>query len=220
MGIFNTKSITGTLNSIRVPEKRVFSYKVMLGLAVSGILMGIIAQLSGLWNQAWLVEVMQSFGLWIFSITIIACFSKSPKQAFIYLSIFLFSMILAYYLLPLVLYGVFSTASFCLWSIFGAVAAIGGMVLWYGRGKGILSAFILSLPFALICAEIVFVIALALHDLLRTVIIGYFSIATDIFMLLILITAIPLNKTQRILSMAFALPLIVSFILIIARWCF
>lgn len=144
-----------------------------------------------------LSDIGTYFGLWIFVITIIAAWSRSPKTAAIHSLAFLLSMLTTYYVYSAVLFGSIAIMYFIKWSLIALLSQAVAFILWYSRGKGIIAAICAALPIGLILVEgFSLIYILPLHIV---------QFGFDILAAIVLFIILPQNQTkQRICVLLFS----------------
>ena len=104
---------------------------------VSGLLFGFIAKATD--SVSLIGDIGTDLGVWVFIVSIIAAFSSRPLSAIINTPAFLLSMLTSYYVYGQVVLGFFPESYFMGWLIIALLAPIGGIIIWFSHGKGIIA---------------------------------------------------------------------------------
>jgi len=104
-------------------------------------------------NAPVLGEIGTYLGVWVFTTSLIAAFSRTPLQATLLVPLFLVTMLIAYYAYSMALFGFFPQRQFLAWAGLAAVSPVGAWIVWHGRGTGWDAALCASLPVALLLVE-------------------------------------------------------------------
>jgi len=92
-------------------------------------------------------------GVWVFTATLIAAFSRSPLFAALNTLMFFLALLTAYYTYGSLVLGFFPKAYFLGWLIVALLSPLGGVAVWFSRGKGCLAIICASIPIAVLFAE-------------------------------------------------------------------
>ncbi|OAB25494.1 hypothetical protein PMSD_27460 [Paenibacillus macquariensis subsp. defensor] len=154
--------LTARLNSIRlIPESTISIGRKSLHILlvfVFGVSLGFLAKyvegaphIGAVGDLLNLIgDIGTDLGIWVFIATIIAVWSRSPKAGAVHVFCFFVGMLIAYYEYSSFLFGFFPKRYFLAWGTIALFSPIGGYMVWYGRGKGWISAFCASLPIGLL----------------------------------------------------------------------
>jgi len=134
------------------PEKANFRRELLFTLAAAafGLLLGYIAKAAD--SVSIIGDIGTELGVWVFIVTMIAAFSLRPLFAAINAPAFLLSMLLSYYLYGQLILGFFPKAYFMGWLVIALISPIGGFVVWFSRGKGIIANICAALPVSVLLA--------------------------------------------------------------------
>ncbi len=116
-----------------------------------GVVLGFLAKY--LDNVPIIGEIGTYLGFWVFTATLIAAWSRSPKAAASHVFAFFVAMLIAYYLYSMRLFGFFPKYYFIAWGAIALVSPICAYIAWYARGVGWIAGFCASLPIALLLLE-------------------------------------------------------------------
>jgi len=120
-------------------------------VAMCGAIMGLAAKRFD--NTPVIGEIGTHLGVWVFTVSLIAAFSRTPLQAALLVPLFLGAMLAAYYVYSMALFGFFPRRELLYWAGIAAASPVGAWIVWHGRGKGWVAALCASLPVALLVVE-------------------------------------------------------------------
>jgi len=146
--------IKDKLNQIRTQADVIITQEQkllhLLVVSVLGILMGFLSKYTDGTN---LGLIGTGIGFWILLTTVIAAWSRSPKVAALNAFIFLGSVLIAYYVYSMLLFGFFPTYYFIAWGTIALFTPIGGYLIWFSRGIGWISALLAAIPISLLLVK-------------------------------------------------------------------
>ena len=196
------KSIEQKINSIRVKADSNLTIKQKITKVILILLLGAIMGFGAksLDGISILGEIGSYLGVWIFTATLIAAYSRSPRSGALHVFTFFLAMLLSYYLYTLKMFGIFPKYYFFAWGGFALLSPICAYLVWYSRGKGKIAALCASLPIAMLILE------------------GYsfyytFSIARmfDLLMAAILFSNLSERREQKVYTLIFSIALFFLF---------
>ncbi|MEZ0119383.1 UNVERIFIED_ORG: hypothetical protein ABRZ91_003340 [Heyndrickxia coagulans] len=140
---------------IRIPsttKKRGRKYLTHLLLVfLLGLSLGFLAKY--LDNVPIIGEMGTNFGVWIFIVTLISCYSQSPLFAWGNIFVFFLSMLLAYYAYTYYVLHFLPIQYIKLWAMLAVLSSFLAPIIWFGKGSKWTSAIISSLPISLLIIE-------------------------------------------------------------------
>lgn len=147
---------TNRLRQIR-PAVRTGSRR-MAGEAAFAILLGLVlGLLAKLVDNPELNPIFDDIGgrlgIWVFTATLLAVFSESPKLAAAKVFAFFASLLFVYYTYTVFLLHFFPQRVILFWSIAALISPICAYIIWYAGGKGPVSVFLASLPITVLLSE-------------------------------------------------------------------
>lgn len=195
------------LNSIRTPIGTTKEHKLrsIVYALVLGIIMGAAAKLV---DNASINPIFDNIGgrlgIWVFTATLLSVFSCSPKWAAANVFAFFVSMLAVYYVYTTLFLNFFPGRAILFWGICALISPVCAYVMWYARGKGFISAAIMSLPVTVLLAE-----GYELRNAYLPIHTHYYLIpwlyAIYILMVVILLVAILKNKTNLLVGLSLAM---------------
>lgn len=126
-------------------------YLYLCFIIVLGLLLGRLAKTFD--NTLVIGDIGTNFGIWIFIATLISVYSSGPVRASINTLAFFLSMLLTYYMTTYFVFHFLPTSYIEIWIVAAFISAFIAMIIWYGKGKGWLSAIISSVPIACLLIE-------------------------------------------------------------------
>lgn len=140
----------------KADAKKRFSYLVTALLI--GFAMGLLAKLVDNPRVTGIVPVFDDLGgrlgIWIFTATLLAVFCNSPGMAAIRTFIYFMSFLFTYYAYTVLFLGFFPKSQILFWGLCALVSPLCAFLIWFARGKGWFSNFLISLPIAVLAAEV------------------------------------------------------------------
>ena len=121
-----------------------------LNIGLFGLLMGFLAKF--LDNSPIFGILSDNLPLWIFIASLLSVRAQSAGKAALRVLLFFACMLVAYYAYTWFVLRFFPEDYVRRWAILAGVSAVLAFLLWFGQGKGLLNAAILSLPIALIAS--------------------------------------------------------------------
>ena len=157
--------ISQSLERVRKPEVAAFSQRQKLLRWGACVLLGGALGFLSKWVEALphlgtmgdflnlIGNLTSRLGLWIFCASLLAGRSRSPGAAAAQVFGFFAGMLAAYYAYTTILFGYFPTVVALRWGAMALVSPLGGVVVWYGAGKGWPAALCAGLPVGLLWAQ-------------------------------------------------------------------
>lgn len=167
---------------------------------VIGILMGLAAKLV---DNPELPQIFDAvggrLGIWIFTASLLAVYSASPKAAAVRVFSFFAATLLVYYVYTVLLLGFFPKRQIIFWSFCALISPVCAYVMWFAHGKGWFAGICASLPVSVLAAEIY-----------RSPEDGFLLWGIYCFMAVVLLIFLPEGKKQRVFAAvdAFALTVV------------
>lgn len=118
--------------------------------SVFGLLLGLLAKYLDGTNLGIIGSML---GIWVFIATILAVYSRSPLAGALHVLSFFVCMLIYYYIYSIKFIGFFPKTYFLYWGIIALLSPIGAYIIWYGKGNGLFSAIIASLPISILLWE-------------------------------------------------------------------
>jgi len=141
------------INAIRpIPEKIYMKREVLISLFIMllGLALGYIAKITD--SISMIGEIGTDLGIWVFIVSLIVAFSHTPVTAAINAPVFFLSMFASYYLYGHLVLGFFPRAYFIGWLVVSLLSPIGGLIVWFSRGKGWIANVCAALPISVLFA--------------------------------------------------------------------
>lgn len=146
------RDLINRLDAIRPQAQPGHAWSIRtLAAALLGIAMGFLAK--ELDNVPLIGEIGTNLGIWIFTAVLIASYCPSRRAAALRVFLFFTGMLCAYYLHSRLIEGFFPVRYALIWGLFALLSPICAVVVWFGRGRGLLAAIAAALPIALLLTE-------------------------------------------------------------------
>lgn len=148
--------IYSLLNPIRAVKPATTRQKIVsiLYTILLAVIMGLVAKLvdaPGI-NPIF-DDIGGRLGIWVFVATLLSVFSYSPRVAALTAFAFFGSMLTVYYVYTISILHFFPVREMLFWGICMLIAPLCAYLMWYGRGHGLFSTIIASLPITVILSE-------------------------------------------------------------------
>lgn len=124
---------------------------ISLGVVLLGTLMGYVSKATD--SVSIIGDIGTELGIWVFVASIVAAYSRYPFTAALNTMLFFLSMLASYYIYGLVILGFFPRAYFLGWLFISLLSPIAGFIIWFSKGKTILSAIVTALPASILFAS-------------------------------------------------------------------
>jgi hypothetical protein len=147
-------SIKRKINDIRcLPESLSAKRETIhiLCIALLGLALGIGAK--AIDGHAAFANMGDLLGVWVFTATLVAVFSRTPLLAALNTVVFFLALLGGYYSYTKLVLGFFPRSYFYGWLVVSFLSSIAGFIVWFARGKGWAAVICASLPAALLMAE-------------------------------------------------------------------
>lgn len=138
-------------------------------------------------------EVLLSLGIWVFTASLFAYYSRTAIMAAVGVFLFFTGVLGGYYLYTAYLWGFFPKVNLIGWALFVVAAAFGGWIVWQARGRQWAAALCAALPIAFLVLQ------------------GYTFIfnwhwarALDLAFALVLLILLPKDMEQRVRTLFFS----------------
>ncbi|MFF2015856.1 hypothetical protein [Paenibacillus sp. NPDC058177] len=149
-------SLSHKLNQIRGVNPSTTKQKVVsiVTAIIIGAILGLAAKLVDTPNMNPIFDnIGGRLGIWVFVATLLSVFSSSPKLASVKIFSFFASMLAVYYVYTVLVLHFFPRKEIMFWGICALVSPVCAYWMWYARGKGWLSSFIMALPITALLIE-------------------------------------------------------------------
>lgn len=172
-------------------------WKSLLLALLGGLVVGAVAKVadeSSIANRLGANDVFTFLGLWVVLITMLAAWSNSRQIAVLRVVSFLVAMVMAYYGVTWLLFGIFPATYFLGWTVVALVfAPLFALVTWQTRRRGWEAALGAALPIGLLVWE---AYSLRWSVLLYGLHVTQFVF--DILAAIVLFVVLPATSTQRL----------------------
>jgi hypothetical protein len=142
------------MNAVRVMPDT-FSWKCEIahsaGVLLLGLVLGFAAKVAD--SISIIGDIGTYLGAWVFVAALVAAFSKSPFLAALNTLLLFLALLAAYYTYGRIVLGFFPRAYFLGWLFIALLSPVGGVVVWFSRGKGWLAIISAAFPVALLITE-------------------------------------------------------------------
>jgi hypothetical protein len=116
-----------------------------------GLILGFVAKAAD--GISIIGDIGTYLGVWVFVATMVAAFSKSHFLAALNTLLLFLALLAAYYAYGQIALGFFPRSYFAGWLFIALLSPVGGVVVWFSRGKGRLAIISAALPIALLITE-------------------------------------------------------------------
>lgn len=143
-------------------------------------------------------------GIWVFVATLLSVFSYSPRVAALKALSFFGSMLTVYYVYTVWILHFFPAREMLFWGICMLITPLCAYLMWYGRGHGLFSTIIASLPITVILSEGYQLryayLPIHTHYYLTPFLMGIYLIMVAVLLLLV-----PKSRKNRVLILTLAI---------------
>ncbi|MCM3706322.1 MULTISPECIES: DUF6518 family protein [Cytobacillus] len=143
-----------SLEYVRAKNIEQLAFKRKMGMVLviflTGALLGLLAKYT---DGTVLGLIGSGLGFWIAAASLLAAWSRTPKDAGLHVLAFFSAMLSAYYLYSMILFGFFPKSQFIFWGGIALLSPICGYAIWFARGEGWRAAFCAAMPISLLIGE-------------------------------------------------------------------
>ncbi len=107
-----------------------------VGMLLAGLFLGAASRFLDIYTEN-LGNIFSQMAVWILMGTLIAIYSRTPKQAAWNVLAFCGGMLLTYYAVAVLTSGVYSKVMIMGWTIFALFSPVLGYVAWFAKEKGV-----------------------------------------------------------------------------------
>lgn len=129
------------LERIRRPQKRIPLNRAVIysmGIMACGLITGVGVKLMDIYT-AHLGNIFSQMSVWIFTCSVLAVYSSTPRRAAVNVFLFCAGMLLTYYLTAEGMHSPYSMTFVYGWSVFSLFSPVLAFFTWYAKGKGAVS---------------------------------------------------------------------------------
>jgi hypothetical protein len=182
-----------------LPTKIAFKRELLFSLVVvlCGALLGFVSKAMD--GVSIVGDITTEIGVWVFLASILALLCKTPITAAAHTLLFFIAMLAAYYLYSNFVLGFFPRAYFQMWLLLALLTSVGGFLLWFAHGRGLVSNAIAALPIGFLFCH------------------GYpvwytheEALLLDIVFAVALVVVLPTTAKGRVVTFLFSVPIAVA----------